>query len=617
MKDSRDLFASLLHPELHNQRNPFPLDHRKIFTLKAGELLPCLCEEMLPQDYFEISVASLLRTFPLNTAAFLRARLCFDFFFVPYTAVWSRYQDFISQRKDKRSSYSRGSAYEPNVTVSFLHDCVSLGGSTERLNPIDSIDARTKVLNLLGYGYIGGHYYNDWPRQNASKSLTALPIAGYNFIYNQYYRNAWRDEPNDVDIQNQNLDFVPCDTYANSLVDNYVEYDFVQMHYHQWFKDLFTGSLPSQQFGNVSSISVTDDVVARSISLNTSTSDDIGHWAPVNSGVDYVNQKYVNTLSTGNPIYDSLGADDIGQIKHDHRVQANISFQPSFFQNANLGFDVVTLRKAMALQKWKEYNMRAGWKNSPQQKAQYGSGIPIDVEHDLQFLNSFESVVQIDEVISMANTSTPTTQSNGNLGEIAGKGIGFNSTDKVKFTAPVPGMLYCIAYVLPQADYDAVGFDKMLMRSEPFDHFIPAFENTGLVPITLQEVNAQYGLNIEGVSDIVIGYAPYGYEYKTKIDKNYGAFMDWLLVDRSDESQVPRQQSGSLSPWVSNRTNFLDGVVRDGSIRTEAFYVSPSCLDHIFVKTADEYKESDQFMVNANFDIKTVRGMSKLGLPTI
>lgn len=587
MKDSRDLFASLLHPELHNQRNPFPLDHRKIFTLKAGELLPVLCEEMLPQDYFEISVASLLRTFPLNTAAFLRARLCFDFFFVPYTAVWSRYQDFISQRRDKRSSYSRGSQYEPNVTIGFLRDCVALGGSTQRLNPIDSIDARTKVLNLLGYGYIGGQYYNDWPRQNARKSLTALPIAGYNFIYNQYYRNAWRDEPNDNDIQNQNLDFVPCETYANSLVDNYVEYDFVKMHYHQWFKDLFTGSLPSQQFGNLSVITT----------------------SPEGSFIRFLDDD-------GNPIVgDSTRLYSVSGGK----VRATVGENSPYLKTTpNVdGFSIIQLRKAMALQKWKEYNMRAGWKNSPQQKAQYGSGIPLDVEHDLQFLNSFESIVQIDEVVSMANTSTPTTPSNGNLGEIAGKGIGFNSTETVKFTAPVPGMLYCIAYVLPQADYDAVGFDKMLMRSEPFDHFIPAFENTGLVPITLQEVNAQYGLNIPHVSNIVIGYAPYGYEYKTKIDKNYGAFMDWLLVDQSSESHVARKQSGSLSPWVSNRTNFLDGVVVDGSVRTEAFYVSPSCLDHIFVKQADEFKESDQFMINANFDIKTVRGMSKLGLPTI
>ena len=615
MKNSRDLFRSLLHPELNVQRNGFDLSSRKVFTAKAGELNPILCKECLPQDYFEISSASLLRTFPLNTAAFLRAKVCFDFFFVPSTAVWSRYQDFISQRKDKRSSYTRGAAYEPNVSISFLRSCVTNAAQVEEgvdPNPIDSRDARTKLLNLLGYGYIGGYWYNDWPRQDADKSLTALPIAGYNLIYNQYYRNPWRDEPSDYDIQNQNLDFVPCTTYENSLVDNYVEYDFVSMHYHQWYKDLFTGSLPSQQFGNVSSIDVR--VLGRGSISNISTTTDIDRWSLDGDPISDPSVTEDGIYPLGGQIKQLISTNDgsYTKVKHDHVVNVGLN-------NINIGtgqFDVVTLRKAMALQKWKEYNMRAGWKNSPQQKAQYGSGIPLDIEHDIQFIDSYESPVQIDEVISHSNTSSPES-GNGNLGEIAGKGIGFNSGHTIKFTAPVPGYLYCIAYVLPQADYDAVGFDKQLMRSEPFDHFIPAFENTGLVPITVGEMNAQYGLLTEGASDIVLGYAPYGYEYKTDVDKNYGAFMDYLVVDRSAQSNVPMQQSGSLSPWVSNRSNFLEGVIVDGSVRNEAFYVSPSSLDRIFVKAADGSKESDQFMLNVNFDIKAVRGMSKIGLPTI
>ena len=468
MKNARDLFQSLLHPELNVQRNGFDLSHRKIFTAKAGELNPILCKECLPQDYFEISSASLLRTFPLNTAAFLRAKLCFDFFFVPSTAVWSRYQDFISQRKDKRSSYTRGAAYEPNVSISFLRSCVTNAAQVEEgvdPNPIDSRDARTKLLNLLGYGYIGGYWYNDWPRQDADKSLTALPIAGYNLIYNQYYRNPWRDEPSDYDIQNQNLDFVPCTTYENSLVDNYVEYDFVSMHYHQWYKDLFTGSLPSQQFGNVSSISVS--VSAATDSLSRTTGSDWQRWTNIENATWHAESPVTTaTAGTQGLVANSDGTSALyGGIQHSHNFTI-----PALSFTGNTSFDVITLRKALALQKWKEYNMRAGWKNSPQQKAQYGSGIPLDVEHDIQFIDSYESPVQIDEVISHSNTSSPES-GNGNLGEIAGKGIGFNSGHTIKFTAPVPGYLYCIAYVLPQADYDAVGFDKQLMRSEPFDHY--------------------------------------------------------------------------------------------------------------------------------------------------
>lgn len=602
----RNIFESLLHPEVTPQRNGFDLSHRKILTMKAGELLPVLCEDMMPTDYFEIDTQSFLRTFPLNTAAFLRAKLCFDFFFVPKTAVWSRYNDFISQRVDKRSSYTRGSAYEPNISISFARTCVASAGEPESgaYSPIDSADARTKILQLLGYGYIGGNSMVDYPvgAASAGKSLTALPIAGYNFIYNRYYRNPYRDEPNSYDIQNQNLDFVPCDTYANSLVDNYVEYDFISMHYHGWYKDLFIGSLPNQQFGSVTSIPVTGYT-----SVNIATGSDSGRW--LSNNADLVSPSNVFSSSSNNLAADVTGV-GTQQLKHDHKVQFSSDLQGG-------GFDVLALRRALALQKWKEYNMRAGYRNSSQQRAQYGAPTPTDYEHDLQYIDSFESNVMIDEVISTSNTSSPQS-GNGNLGEIAGKGIGFGQSKKISFESHVPGYLYCIAYVIPTADYDAVGFDKSLMRSEPFDHYLPAFENIGLQPITLNQLNAQSNITSQTEGDIVIGYAPNYYEYKTRVDKCYGAFMDYLLVDVSSPGQAPRpqKQPGSLSPWCSHRTDFLRLV--DGHfVPSESFYINPSCLDSIFIKSADGWKESDQFMLNLNFDIKAVRPMSVLGLPTI
>ena len=607
----RNIFESLLHPEVTPQRNGFDLSHRKILTMKAGELLPVLCEDMMPTDYFEIDTQSFLRTFPLNTAAFLRAKLCFDFFFVPKTAVWSRYNDFISQRVDKRSSYTRGSAYEPNISIAFARTCVADAGEPESgaYSPIDSADARTKLLQLLGYGYIGGNNAVDYPvgAATAGKSLTALPIAGYNFIYNRYYRNPYRDEPNSYAIQNQNLDFVPCETYANSLVDNYVEYDFISMHYHGWYKDLFIGSLPNQQFGNVTSISV-DSVGTKA--LQGTTAKDTGTWSysngdfPEDSSVHTVNANNTNSLGPGN---------GSGRYLHFHNFALDLR-QGTI---ANGSFDVLALRRAMALQKWKEYNMRAGYRNSSQQRAQYGAPTPNDYEHDLQYIDSFESNVMIDEVISTSNTSSPQS-GNGNLGEIAGKGIGFGQSKKINFEASVPGYLYCIAYVLPNADYDAVGFDKSLMRSEPFDHYLPAFENIGMQPITLNQLNAQYGITDTTIGNTVIGYAPNYYEYKTRVDKCYGAFMDFLIENAAPSGQTPQpvKRPGSLSPWCSHRTDFLR-LVQGQFVPTESFYVNPSCLDNIFVKSADGWKESDQFMLNLNFDIKAVRPMSVLGLPTI
>lgn len=71
-----------LHSPVSNPpRSGKDLSHRKVFSMKAGELLPILCEECVPEDYFEIDLATLVRTItPMQTAAFVRAKVHFDFF---------------------------------------------------------------------------------------------------------------------------------------------------------------------------------------------------------------------------------------------------------------------------------------------------------------------------------------------------------------------------------------------------------------------------------------------------------------------------------------------------------------------------------------------------------
>lgn len=60
-------------------RNGFDLSTKRNFTSKAGELLPVLCMEILPDDNFKIDLKSFTRTQPINTAAFARMREYYDF----------------------------------------------------------------------------------------------------------------------------------------------------------------------------------------------------------------------------------------------------------------------------------------------------------------------------------------------------------------------------------------------------------------------------------------------------------------------------------------------------------------------------------------------------------
>ena len=170
---------SALHNPTHNpSKHPFDLSHRKIFTAKAGELLPILCEEVIPNDYFEIDTASLIRSCqPLQTAAFMRCKVCFDFFFVPSTAIWSNFNAFYTQRQQQTSSLLKDSAFEPNMTLYDLYECCMDDNSAH-------LNARLKTLELLGYGHWYGYNSNPFGQNGplyaiGNKSLSILPIGGY------------------------------------------------------------------------------------------------------------------------------------------------------------------------------------------------------------------------------------------------------------------------------------------------------------------------------------------------------------------------------------------------------------------------------------------------------
>ena len=402
-------------------------------------------------------------------------------------------------------------AYEPNIPFKYVcEEC-----DTSRHISGDVFDTpahRAKLAQLLGFCKLGYTSPADWLSGGqyeslGAKSLTILPVMGYHRIYNMWYRNAWRDEPNQYDVNMMSADNWDCSSYANSLFQNNYPCgatdvnspSIFQMHFHPWMSDIFMGSLPNQQFGSVSTVD-----------LNGVTQNDVARWLVPGTGNAPTPSSAVTTNGAGTSLY----------------VNGNSVAHTHIFDSS---FDVLALRKALALQKWKEYNMRAGWKNRSQARAMFGVSTPEDRKHEIEFLKGYEFPVMIDEV---------TNQSNTNLGELAGKGIGVGNGELLKFNSGERhGYLYCICYVLPQAEYDAVGIDKQLVRSEPFDHYVPAFENLGMEPIYKYELNATGNAS---VFDSVIGYAPRYHEYKTDYDKVYGEFMT----------------GGTLDSWVSVRNDF-------------------------------------------------------------
>lgn len=134
-------------PNTNLNKNVFDLSEKQLFSTSAGLLTPCFVKEMNPGEKVQISLDSLVRTKPLNTAAFARVRQYYHFFFVPFKQLWSGWDNFINGVNYKTSAFQNGKSYEfvPRLdlfgAIASLLDAGKLHGLYNRSTKRLTVDA--------------------------------------------------------------------------------------------------------------------------------------------------------------------------------------------------------------------------------------------------------------------------------------------------------------------------------------------------------------------------------------------------------------------------------------------------------------------------------------------
>lgn len=211
---SNDVFKRVagLHPGM----SVFDLSYVKLFTCDMGQLIPVMCDEVVPGDIFKIGNQSVIRMQPLVAPVLHEINAYVHYFFVPYRLLWSGWEDFIT------------------------------GGS-------NGADASTLPLWSPGFAPSEGMIwdYFGFPTgviPTASSAPVAFPLYAYNLIFNEYYRD-------------ENLQ-------AESPLNG-------GLKIRNWEKDYFTSSLPWQQRGIAPALPISGTTHAvfspASFSYSTST----------------------------------------------------------------------------------------------------------------------------------------------------------------------------------------------------------------------------------------------------------------------------------------------------------------------------------------------------------
>nr|QJB19320.1 MAG: major capsid protein [Microvirus sp.] len=187
---------------LHPSRSVFDLSYDKKFTCDMAQLIPVLCDEMVPGDFFQVGNQAVVRFQPL-VAPILHEINCYvHYFFVPYRILWEDWEDFIS------GGFNGGFSdpipeWEPtDTTVGSLWDFLGfpVGVDPDGAYPID------------------------------------MPRRAYNLIYNEYYRDE--NLITEVALTNESI--------LNRC----------------WEKDYFTSSLPWQQRGTAPALPISGSTSA-------------------------------------------------------------------------------------------------------------------------------------------------------------------------------------------------------------------------------------------------------------------------------------------------------------------------------------------------------------------
>lgn len=186
-------------------RSVFDLSYEKKFTCDMGQLIPILCEEMVPGDFFTIGNQSIIRFQPLVAPILHEINQYVHYFFVPYRLMYEDFEDFISGgiSGDLTPTIPRW-APDPLAVPPVTID-TSIGSLWDYMGFPTGIDPK-------------GAYPLDFPR------------IAYNYVYNEYYRDETLIP--EVDLTNE--------TILNRC----------------WEKDYFTSSLPFQQRGTAPALPI-------------------------------------------------------------------------------------------------------------------------------------------------------------------------------------------------------------------------------------------------------------------------------------------------------------------------------------------------------------------------
>jgi len=430
------------------KKNAFDLSHDVKLSARMGNITPILVQECIPGDNFKIGCESLIRFAPLTAPVMHRMDVTMHYFFVPNRILWDNWEKFIT---DANSGLSL-----PYIRLTSWSGWESNGYN--------------KFLDYMGVPPVPSTGAFDF-------NINALPMAAYQCIYNEYYRD-------------QNL-VAPVPYKLTDGTNNGNVAELFKLRKRAWEHDYFTSCLPFAQKGAAVDIPLGAVSGEGEVFVNNATAGTNLDGTPYNIDVDY------NTSSLP-----GVGANQLFTSIDDLQVEPTT---------------INDLRRAFRLQEWLERNARGGTRYIESILSHFGVWSSDKRLQRPEYITGVKSPVIISEVLN-------TTGADGGLpqGNLAGHGISVSSGKYGTYNVEEHGYIIGVMSIMPKTAYQQ-GIPRTYSKFDALDYFWPAFANIGEQEVKVQELYA-FTANAQET----FGYVPRYAEYKFNPSRVAGDFRTTL-----------------------------------------------------------------------------------------
>lgn len=534
-------------PHIDIKRSVFDRSTQHKTTFNAGQLIPILCDEVLPSDTFVLSTSFVIR---MSTPIYpTMDNLYADiyFYYVPSRLLWEHWEEFNGSNED--TYWTQPTEYE-------IPQIESPSGGWIKGTIADYLGIPTNVT------------------LQDDHSVNHLPFRGVVKVWNDWFRDQNLQTPAYLDLGDSVTSGSNGTNYISDAIAGGMPLPVAKFH------DYFTSALPAPQKGPDVLLPLGEraevytgevrSIAGRSTPLKWSYSDDVLVTSPTGLGINNEGSTSRNSQNTivNNEVY----------------VPNNLYADLSEATAAT----ITQLRQAFAIQRLYERDARGGTRYTEILKSHFGVSSPDGRLQRSEYLGGKHVPINIVQVVQTSSTDSVSPQGNTAAFSLTG----YSSDSFIKsFTEH--GYLFGFVCVRNENTYQQ-GIERMWSRKRRFDFYWPALANLSEQAILNKEIYAQ------GTSedDEVFGYQEAWAEYRYKPSRVSGAFRSnyqtsldsWHYADYYESLPVLSDAFIRGSKTNIDRTLAVQSSVEDQffadfyfnmkSARPMPVYSVPGLIDH-------------------------------------